>query len=176
MAGEADGRDLAVNRPMSRAARRRRMEIRRTKSVGGGMEHMQHSLNDSKRLKLGSCEIAASAAECLCCENRPVSDGKAEEGKVTLTGKEKVVVSLTRAAWSSGSLSSRQIGMDFLGEYPKYGVSSVCGRRREMEDTYAIHPFFVSQGDERTPALHYFGVYDGHGCSHVYCMPARNNS
>lgn len=56
---------------------------------------------------------------------------------------------------------------------PRYGVSSVCGRRREMEDAVAIHPSFSEYSQ------HYFGVYDGHGCSHVrttsislfYCFP-----
>jgi len=49
---------------------------------------------------------------------------------------------------------------------PKYGVSSVCGRRREMEDAVAIHPSFSSPKNSEFPQ-HYFGVYDGHGCSHV---------
>lgn len=54
---------------------------------------------------------------------------------------------------------------------PKYGVTSVCGRRREMEDAIAIHPSFCKQNihsPTATPSnLHFFGVYDGHGCSHV---------
>ncbi|KAK6935812.1 PPM-type phosphatase-like domain [Dillenia turbinata] len=45
-------------------------------------------------------------------------------------------------------------------EYPKFGMASVCGRRRDMEDAVAIHPSFCSE-------LHYYAVYDGHGCSHV---------
>ncbi|XP_013634916.1 PREDICTED: probable protein phosphatase 2C 24 [Brassica oleracea var. oleracea] len=47
---------------------------------------------------------------------------------------------------------------------PRYGVSLVCGRRREMEDAVAIHPSFSSHSEY---PQHYFGVYDGHGCSHV---------
>ncbi|KAJ0250757.1 Protein phosphatase 2C 3 [Hirschfeldia incana] len=51
---------------------------------------------------------------------------------------------------------------------PRYGVASVCGRRRDMEDTVAIHPSFVRKQTEFSRARwHYFGVYDGHGCSHV---------
>lgn len=51
---------------------------------------------------------------------------------------------------------------------PRYGVSSVCGRRRDMEDTVSIHPSFVRKQTEFSRARwHYFGVYDGHGCSHV---------
>lgn len=49
---------------------------------------------------------------------------------------------------------------------PRYGVSSVCGRRREMEDAVAIHPSFSSTKNSEY-SQHYFGVYDGHGCSHV---------
>ncbi|ESQ51437.1 hypothetical protein EUTSA_v10017797mg [Eutrema salsugineum] len=61
---------------------------------------------------------------------------------------------------------------DVSGESPatevskRYGVSSVCGRRREMEDAVAIHPSFSSRKNSEY-SQHYFGVYDGHGCSHV---------
>ncbi|WZZ20359.1 hypothetical protein YC2023_121746 [Brassica napus] len=51
---------------------------------------------------------------------------------------------------------------------PRYGAASVCGRRRDMEDAVAIHPSFVRKQTEFSRAKwHYFGVYDGHGCSHV---------
>lgn len=45
-------------------------------------------------------------------------------------------------------------------EPAKYGVTSVCGRRRDMEDSVSLRPEFV-------PGHHFFGVFDGHGCSHV---------
>uniref|UniRef100_A0A453IEC3 protein-serine/threonine phosphatase n=1 Tax=Aegilops tauschii subsp. strangulata TaxID=200361 RepID=A0A453IEC3_AEGTS len=45
-------------------------------------------------------------------------------------------------------------------EPAKYGVTSVCGRRRDMEDAVSIRPEFL-------PGHHFFGVFDGHGCSHV---------
>jgi protein phosphatase 2C len=48
------------------------------------------------------------------------------------------------------------------GEFPKFGVTSVCGRRRDMEDSVSVKPSFSSQ-----EPFHYFGVFDGHGCSHV---------
>ncbi|CAL0315732.1 unnamed protein product [Lupinus luteus] len=63
-------------------------------------------------------------------------------------------------------------------ECPKYGVTSVCGRRRDMEDAVSVHPSFCSKNcntenenqiqDEKR--FHFFGVYDGHGCSHVATM------
>ncbi|KAI3757911.1 hypothetical protein L6452_05455 [Arctium lappa] len=42
----------------------------------------------------------------------------------------------------------------------RFGVTTVCGRRRDMEDAVAVKPSFSSD-------LHLYGVYDGHGCSHV---------
>lgn len=55
---------------------------------------------------------------------------------------------------------------------PKFGMASVCGRRRDMEDAVAIHLSFSRLHQNTPQVLHYFGVYDGHGCSHViyfYC-------
>ncbi|KAL6616366.1 hypothetical protein ACP70R_038636 [Stipagrostis hirtigluma subsp. patula] len=60
----------------------------------------------------------------------------------------------------AGSDSERQALPEWL---PRYGVTSVCGRRREMEDAVSIRPDFLP-GDGKH---HFFGVFDGHGCSHV---------
>ncbi|KAG2601894.1 probable protein phosphatase 2C 9 [Panicum virgatum] len=49
---------------------------------------------------------------------------------------------------------------------PRYGVSSVCGRRREMEDAVCIRPDFLPGASKH----HFFGVFDGHGCSHVAAL------
>lgn len=42
----------------------------------------------------------------------------------------------------------------------KFGVTSVCGRRRDMEDAVTVKSSLCND-------MHYYGVYDGHGCSHV---------
>ncbi|CAM8962148.1 unnamed protein product [Rhodiola kirilowii] len=47
-------------------------------------------------------------------------------------------------------------------EAAKFGLTSVCGRRRDMEDAVSIKPSFLGAKD-----CHFFGVFDGHGCSHV---------
>ncbi|PIN19927.1 Serine/threonine protein phosphatase [Handroanthus impetiginosus] len=68
------------------------------------------------------------------------------------------------------SASTRTDSRSELGvasEYPKFGMTSVCGRRREMEDAVAIHPSFCGMNNNCPTGLHFFGVYDGHGCSHV---------
>lgn len=46
-------------------------------------------------------------------------------------------------------------------EQLKFGMTSVCGRRRDMEDAVSIHTSFSGQNTS------FFGVFDGHGCSHV---------
>lgn len=42
----------------------------------------------------------------------------------------------------------------------RFGVTTVCGRRRDMEDAVTVKPSFSND-------MHFYGVYDGHGCSHV---------
>lgn len=63
----------------------------------------------------------------------------------------------------------------------QWGLTSVIGRRREMEDAIAVKPGFMStrcdqvggctaQGSRTSgeiSPLHFFGVYDGHGGSQV---------
>ncbi|RWW11023.1 hypothetical protein GW17_00025397 [Ensete ventricosum] len=56
-------------------------------------------------------------------------------------------------------------------EPPKYGMMAVCGRRREMEDAVSIRPNFVGRAcGAAARNFNFFGVYDGHGCSHVAAL------
>ncbi|KAJ1696071.1 hypothetical protein LUZ63_004583 [Rhynchospora breviuscula] len=58
---------------------------------------------------------------------------------------------------------------------PRYGMMSICGRRREMEDAVSIHPCFAVAPSQHQQhqietyhyQYHFFAVFDGHGCSHV---------
>jgi protein phosphatase 2C len=60
-------------------------------------------------------------------------------------------------------------------ECPKYGITSVCGRRREMEDSVSVHPSFCEEkSEQKQKPFHFFGVYDGHGCSHVNVLNIHN--
>ncbi|KAI4382816.1 hypothetical protein MLD38_008729 [Melastoma candidum] len=49
------------------------------------------------------------------------------------------------------------------GGFPKFGLTSVCGRRRDMEDAVLVKPHLCG----RSKGFHFYGVFDGHGCSHV---------
>ncbi|KAK4717012.1 hypothetical protein R3W88_015350 [Solanum pinnatisectum] len=73
-------------------------------------------------------------------------------------GKDNEVLDLSEA----GSQS-----VEIEPDLPKFGMTSVCGRRRDMEDAVAIHPSFCKENSENSSNSHFFGVYDGHGCSHV---------
>ncbi|CAL1413964.1 unnamed protein product [Linum trigynum] len=59
---------------------------------------------------------------------------------------------------------------------PLWGMTSICGRRPEMEDAVAVVPRFMSiparmLGSRVDSTAHFLGVYDGHGGSQVaeYC-------
>ncbi|CAN7032914.1 hypothetical protein Bca4012_045303 [Brassica carinata] len=127
-------------RSSSQAARRRRMEIRRYKFVSGEQDAV---FDDGELQRRGRRESTVTY-----------------EIAKTETAKEVVVL--------CESLSSTVMALPDPDAYPKYGVASVCGRRREMEDAVAVHPFFFRQQTEFSSiGYHYCGVYDGHGCSHV---------
>ncbi|KAH6837147.1 highly ABA-induced PP2C protein 3 [Perilla frutescens var. hirtella] len=129
----------------SRAARRRRMELRRVR-VDPAV----------KRRRLELCSPRG-------CDNAPDSSGAdTEEGAASQVasssenGRQLPPIILTPI------LTPLLLGSGTKDFLPKFGIASVCGRRRDMEDTVTIQPSF-----DAAAGLHYFGVYDGHGCSHV---------
>eukprot|EP00249_Psilotum_nudum_P022907 c28687_g2_i4 orf=466-2238(+) len=77
------------------------------------------------------------------------------------------------------------------GRCPPHGKLSVMGRRREMEDAVTVVPYFVNlpcdaiggccdslPGSNTSSALHFFGVYDGHGGAQAstYCEQRLHNA
>ncbi|KAF8088843.1 hypothetical protein N665_0528s0001 [Sinapis alba] len=62
------------------------------------------------------------------------------------------------------SSSTTEAESCFVSDVPKIGTTSVCGRRRDMEDAVSIHHSLIQKNSEN---LHFYGVFDGHGCSHV---------
>lgn len=125
----------------SQVARRKRMEISRVK-------YISDSENGIKQARL-SISHASFSRECT-------EDDGGDVGK-----SAPILSTILRPLGSTVFMEVEKL--------PKYGVASVCGRRRDMEDAVAIHPSFLTKDDNQnqTSSLHYFGVYDGHGCSHV---------
>lgn len=145
----------------SGAERRRRMEIRRIKIVDVAPSEDE---NGRKRKNLQ----AYGASFSLNCENAVENCASDEDGKKRTVkhknGRLKTKGTIVKSN-STPSLLIPEIDSEL---HPKFGVASVCGRRRDMEDAVAFHPSFHRQGqDSGAIGFHYFGVYDGHGCSHV---------
>ncbi|GFP86364.1 protein phosphatase 2c 37 [Phtheirospermum japonicum] len=142
--------------PSSRSARRRRMEIHQFNflptdsavappSEGGGVGRKRRRMDAVVPSVVPHRESANAAQKCQGVEKQKDISNQLSGGEI---------------APPSGSLGA-------ASEFPKFGLTSVCGRRRDMEDAVAILPSFCG-GDQKSPAgLHFFGVYDGHGCSHV---------
>lgn len=145
--------------PSSRAVRRRRIEMRRIKFGCGG----ESESNEQKRQKP---DVPTVSREC---DNAVENSVGAVGGELVLrSGSEgsetKGIVISDHQATLVPPLLTALVGQDLS---PKFGAASICGRRRDMEDAVAIHPFFCRREQESATELHYFGVYDGHGCSHV---------
>ncbi|KAH9612237.1 hypothetical protein KSS87_007323 [Heliosperma pusillum] len=124
-------------RPATRTARRRRMEIRKMIS---NISDISETHNLMKRRKSNS-----------------------ESGESTHP------LTLSVAMEEANSAPGDSVVVE--GEIPKFGVTSVCGRRRDMEDAVSIRPYFCETEGSRkrkfNDGVHFYGVFDGHGCSHV---------
>ncbi|XVF23953.1 hypothetical protein REPUB_Repub13aG0084200 [Reevesia pubescens] len=144
--------------PTSRASRRRRMELRTFKLVANAA--VQPPLeNDRKRQKLAlDLFFPASHRDC----------DNAVQNSDTNT-KFKKDQELNEGLNSNGKAQLETENSVEENESPKYGMSSVCGRRRDMEDAVSIHTSFCKESCQIqiSSDIHFFGVFDGHGCSHV---------
>lgn len=157
----SDGEASASGESSSRAARRRRMEIRRFKFVAGVMPPAGAKERGHKRPKGKTQDCENAIENCGSEEEKHLA--KAEVGKSTADQ----LISVSPASFSLSGPYSVLVDPADCGELPKFGFSSVCGRRRDMEDALTISPSFCRRYNEAATELHYYGVYDGHGCSHV---------
>ncbi|RLM97819.1 putative protein phosphatase 2C 49 [Panicum miliaceum] len=126
----------------------------------------------------------------ICCDEAKSTPGSASASAVTALARRRPRVELggagacrpTPAADEDGSggkrrrvacaapgRSCRRLAAAGFGSrwWPRYGVTSVCGLRREMEDAVSIRPDFLHGGASSSGKRHFFGVFDGHGCCHV---------
>ncbi|XP_073009024.1 probable protein phosphatase 2C 24 [Typha latifolia] len=147
--------------PSSRSGRRRRMDLRRFKiadSVDGSLPEVER-IRKRKRVE---CSVSSSPA---VLETGPVVG--AGNGGEDVGSREDRSGSCPDASSYSEHPQARSGGSEESDGCPRYGMTSVCGRRREMEDAVSIRPDFLWVGSKIPGKHHFFGVYDGHGCCHV---------
>ncbi|KAK4431714.1 protein phosphatase 2C 37 [Sesamum alatum] len=132
--------DSAVAPPLESGGKRKRQKIEAVVPVSPASRKCMDGV--------GSFEVEEKGKEL----NQLPSGGKGPEMKVS---------GLKAAAPRSGTEGGA------VEDHPKFGMTSVCGRRRDMEDAVSIHPSFCCQNCNFPGGLHFFGVFDGHGCSHV---------
>ncbi|NP_001312664.1 protein phosphatase 2C 37-like [Nicotiana tabacum] len=165
MAGMCCGVNLAETEattpvePSSEAARRRRMEIHQFRLAppleNGTKRHkVEKVVDQSKRRKLET-SVTISLTSPLSVTEKVV-EKEFEAKPLDLLESDVSSVKIERPEVVSGNNNP-----------PKFGTTSVCGRRRDMEDAVAVHPSFCKEENENSNSLHFYGVYDGHGCSHV---------
>lgn len=139
----------------SKAARKRRMEVRRVKFVAG-VSQQPDTEDITKKSRL---EIYPAIAVDSCDQGHHISEMK--------NGITKDIIKEDLPSSMLSPLAAAVVGGDSKTTLPKFGMASVCGRRRDMEDAVAIQPSFCGGEYGNADKFHYFGVYDGHGCSHV---------
>nr|CAB3456827.1 unnamed protein product [Digitaria exilis] len=78
----------------------------------------------------------------------------------------------TTAEAAAAATRKRRVEAGELLVARKHGAASVTGRRREMEDAVSVREAFVAPADAASDGAaggrcDFYGVFDGHGCSHV---------
>jgi protein phosphatase 2C len=113
--------------------------------------------------------------EEICCEVAAgLSDRKAEcgGGEAGTARRRRMGIQRLGVVADKGPSKRRKLDRDEDDDgaswpAPTYGVMSVCGRRRDMEDAVSARSGFLD-------GHHFFGVFDGHGCSHVSAASFRS--
>ncbi|XP_076899672.1 putative protein phosphatase 2C 24 [Bidens hawaiensis] len=139
------------------------MELRRANYASAGVPpHEAENGVKRSRFSISPATFSqcntSSFHNCNCTENERIP----EDDSGDVVKPKPFVATVLRPTGSA-------VSVDFETP-PKYGIASVCGRRRDMEDAVAVHPSFLTGDDSmniQPSSLHYYGVYDGHGCSHV---------
>ncbi|KAI3721224.1 hypothetical protein L2E82_32230 [Cichorium intybus] len=135
-----------------RQGRRRRMEIQQLKFLAAAASDVVMPPPDGsrKRRKVESIETIENTGDDIALS----SDMK--------------LVEVGPCGRGACGTSSETLGDDVLDmENSRFGLTVVCGRRRDLEDAVAVKPSFCRTSSRSSEDLHFYGVYDGHGCSHV---------
>ncbi|MED6192571.1 hypothetical protein PIB30_117670 [Stylosanthes scabra] len=167
-----EGETTAPIEPTSRPSRRRSLDMLSLRLMTDVAAATPHDAS-RKRQRMDLCAVPRECDNAV--ENRNsfgVAGQSKKEGSNQVANHEDGIVSEPEPKRSKvPSLLSMTAEVlrseEVVEEYPKFGVTSVCGRRRDMEDSVCVRPSFC---DESHRGFHYFGVFDGHGCSHVATM------
>ncbi|GMH04250.1 hypothetical protein Nepgr_006089 [Nepenthes gracilis] len=141
----------------SRTARRGQMEVRQLKTIAD-----VDLLAPEKALKRQKIEVRLTSP-ARECEN-PIFNCSVLE---TRQNGELEGIKSAPSIQSRVLFPSAMDLRDSALERPKFGLMSVRGRRRDMEDAVSIRPYFCGTDDKNSHGFHFYGVFDGHGCSHV---------
>ncbi|KAK4835454.1 hypothetical protein QYF36_009966 [Acer negundo] len=175
--GESEPAVATAVEQSSRASRRRRLEHRPFKFVADVAVRPPLENGPNKRPKLDLCsqfpldnENSSSSNSNIKNDNNTVRvenrEAKRKSGVVWDGDRIRNEGTVTDSKMKSVQVEGAEEG-DSVQERPKFGFTSVCGRRRDMEDAVSIHTSFCYQIPKIPAKTHFFGVFDGHGCSHV---------
>lgn len=119
-----------------------------------------------RRMEIQQLKLFAAAAS-----NMVVPENKSKRRKVIENSVRSNKLKQEEADCSGASDSSSEV---FDKKSSRFGLTVVCGRRRDLEDAVAVKPSFCKTNTSDSDDLHFYGVYDGHGCSHVRYYPIIN--
>ncbi|CAI9273589.1 unnamed protein product [Lactuca saligna] len=148
-----------------RQGRRRRMEIQQLKFLAAAASDVVMPPPDTstrKRRKVGSIETIETTTGGDFGLPNP------KEFQKAVQSSDMKTVEIDPCGRGACGTSSETLGEDVLDkENSRFGLTVVCGRRRDLEDAVAVKPSFCRTSSRSSDDLHFYGVYDGHGCSHV---------
>lgn len=157
--------------PSSRTLKRRKVELLTYKfiadvAVPPAVPPAVECSRKRQKLELYASTAASSTSEC-CKNGVQSSEAKSKDESEGLHACE-TLRSSRPVNLCENSASTELVENEILRlENPRFGVTSVCGRRRDMEDAVSVHPSFSQEEGSVSKGCHFFGVFDGHGCSHV---------
>ncbi|CAL1374575.1 unnamed protein product [Linum trigynum] len=149
--GESDA--TAPVEPSTKASRRRRLDLR-TFSLAADLSAASDATSRKQRKLVPSAGASSSSAP-RDCQNAVENSRPCGGGGGDLEGKEREVRNSVEIE------SALKPEVSCAVPTAKFGLTSVCGRRRDMEDAVTVQTSFGREGTS------FFGVFDGHGCSHV---------
>ncbi|CAH8391815.1 unnamed protein product [Eruca vesicaria subsp. sativa] len=135
------------------------------KGYCNGQYSTQDSDNEDTRPETTSCSVSESRKVLSSRINSPNFNIKNQSADIAAGSDERSTVEkkMISRTESRTLFEFKNVSL--------YGVTSICGRRPEMEDAVSTIPRFFQSPTNPQSTAHFFGVYDGHGGSQVanYC-------